>query len=444
MVRLLQIYKSIIGGVAFIPLIVMVLFTMLALFLTLSPIVSSINSFVYAGGYFEIRTSETALAVLTSILTGMISLTVFGFSMMIVVVNQAAANYSPKVVETLMSKRSNQYILGVNLGTIVFALIVLMHVDNRKVEGGVPELAILATVVLTIICLLLFVRFINNISNAVRITNIVRFIYKATKSSLSHHKLKKVLIPHDIDLTGWTMYTAGHAGYFQMLRTKSILRILKRHDALLKVIPLPGTRYLRHEPLFMVSKPLDEDVVDQLRAEFVTYKGEPIGENPVYGFRQLREIAVKALSPGINDPGVAVVCIEHLTELLSLELDRGHQYGMEDKDGKYMIVCSEYDFRALLELSFLPIKWYGRCDITVLSALLHAVHQLVRADVDRRVRKPLSVYFASLVTAAAESATSSPERDILEGGIDELRNMRYFDASLFERWPPPQHNPEGF
>ena len=401
---------------------------LLALFLTLSPLVSSINSFVYSGGYFEVRTSETARAVLTSILGGIISLTVFGFSMMMVVVNQAASNYSPKVVDTLISQRSNQYILGVNLGTIVFALIVMMHIDNRKADGGIPELAILVAVMFAIYCLLLFVRFINNISNAVRINNIINVIYRKTRHSITHQNRNHV-VPEKTDISNWTMYTAGHSGYFQLLRSNSILEILGKEDAVLKVLPLPGTYYLRHEPLFAVSKALRRDVVDRIRASFVTYNGEPISENPVYGFRQLREIAVKALSPGINDPGVAILCIDHLAELLSMELDRQPEYSIKDAHDKLRIIRPEYDFAALFELSLLPIKHYGRSDFVVLGSLLHAVYQVALADTGRRVRTLLSSFTTSLLELSKERINDTAEQDVLKRRFDEMRKLGYFDPS---------------
>lgn len=425
MFRLLQIYKSILRGIGFIPLLITVVLICAALFLTLAPPVQSSNSFVYWGGYFEVRTSETARAVLTSIFTGIISITVFGFSMMIVVINQAASNYSPKVVETLSGQRSNQYILGMNLGTIIFTLIVTMHIDNKKADGGIPELAILVNMILAIYCLLLFVRFINNISNSVRINNIIKMVYKKTKHSIAEDR-KQIRHETQVDTHGWPLYPADHSGYFQLIRTKPLLRKLQEVDATIQILPRPGSYYLHHEPLFAASKALDEKTVRSIRSEFVTYAGENIGENAMYGFRQLREIAVKGLSPGINDPGVAVLCIEYLAELLSLQIQNKSRYCLRDADGNPRIIMHGFDFKSLLEIGLLPIKYYGRKDYNVLSALLHSARQIAFCA-NEDVKPVLQAFARSVVQVADENIEGPVERELLNAQMIELNGSRDFD-----------------
>lgn len=403
--------------------------TGLALFLALSPAVRSIDPFVEPGGFFEVSTPETARVILASLLTTLISITVFGFSMMIVVVNQAASNYSPKVVQTLSGQRSNQYILGVNLGTIIFTLIMMMHLDNKDANGGVPQLAIFANMALAIYSLLLFVKFINNISNAVRINNIIEMIYGKTKRSSNSWKADEHQ-QTNIDTTGWTVYNAGHAGYFQLIRVKPLLRALRNADAILRVIPLPGSYYLQHEPLFAVSRSLTDETANEIRSYFVTYHGEDIGENPMYGFRQLREIAVKALSPGINDPGVAILCIEHLSELLALQVQRTSSHCISDADGQPRILKNDFDFESLFELSVVPIKTYGKRDQGILRALLSAAYQISLYDEKKTARAILQRFALSVVEDADENINSGLERELLNRRISRLNDTRYFELAL--------------
>ena len=413
-------------GVALIPLLVMTGLIILALFLTLSPVAQRFDSYEFNSGYFEVRTADTANAVLTGLLTGLISITVFGFSMMIVVVNQAASNYSPKVVQTLSSEKSNQYILGFDLGTIIFTLIVMMHIDNQKVDGGVPQVAILINMILAIIALILFIQFINNISNAVRINNIVNMLSKKTRKSIEHSR-KEGTPSNNIKTDGWNTYDAGHAGHFQMIRHTPLLETLEKLDAVLQVLPRPGTYYLQNEPLFCINKKLDEETAQKIRNNFITYHGERIEENPMYGFRQLREVAVKSLSPGINDPGVAILCIEHLTELLSMDLDRQEQYAICDGNGDVRIIINTFDFPSLFEISFVPIKTYGKRDYSVLSALLHAVRQISLHDRARKMKHLLNRFAMAVIEDARDSITSQMEIDSLNERIAHLNKDGYFD-----------------
>src|SRR5690606_10862955 len=121
--------------------------------------------------------------ILASILTGIISLTVFSFSMMMVVVNQASSNYSPKVVETLMNQSSDKAILGFYLGTIGFTIITLIHVDTEQLPGNIPQVSLLTNIILSSACILIFVTFIKKISSSVRITNIIESFADQTKKA---------------------------------------------------------------------------------------------------------------------------------------------------------------------------------------------------------------------------------------------------------------------
>ena len=105
MYRLLKFYKSITQSVGLVPLVITIVIAVIGIALTLLPFFQSLDSRAITGGFFEVRTPETARTILGSLLAAVVSITVFGFSMMMVVVNQAASIYSPKVVETLSAQR---------------------------------------------------------------------------------------------------------------------------------------------------------------------------------------------------------------------------------------------------------------------------------------------------------------------------------------------------
>jgi uncharacterized membrane protein len=425
MFKILKIYKSIVHGVAFLPLLVTLLLTVLALVLTLSPGLQSLPASFDFGGYFEVQEPATARSILSALLAGSISIMVFSFSMMMVVVNQAASNYSPKVVQTLTSNRSNQYIFGVYLGTIIFTLLIMMHIDNKNISGGIPQLGLLVNMLLSIYSVLLFVRFINNISNLVRINSIVEGLYSNTKKSLARER-KIPCGVCDIEGSTWKSFSANHAGYFQLLRVKPLLSILSKHDAVLQVLPRAGDYYTRESQLFRIDKTLNEEVLDEIRGHFITYPGEVIDENPMYGFRQLREVAVKALSPGINDPGVATLCIDYLSELLQLSLADGNKNLLFDDNKTGRIILNRYDFAALLDLSLTPIKTYGKKDYTVLNSLLFALDAISLIDKMNEWRTLLETYGLAIIEDADKSLDNFLEREHLNKSIERINAKEYF------------------
>jgi uncharacterized membrane protein len=425
MFKILKVYKSIVHGVAFLPLLVTLSLTILALVLTLSQGLQSFPASSDFGGYFEVQEPATARSILSALLAGSISITVFSFSMMMVVVNQAASNYSPKVVQTLTSNRSNQYIFGVYLGTIIFTLVIMMHIDSKNISGGIPQLGLLVNMLLLIYAILLFVRFINNISNSVRINSIVEGLYSGTKKSLAREREMKCKIC-DIESSGWNSFSANHAGYFQLLRVKPLLAILAKHDAVLQVLPRAGDYYTRESQLFRIDKTLNEEVLDEIRGHFITYPGEVIDENPMYGFRQLREVAVKALSPGINDPGVATLCIDYLSELLQLSMADGNKNLLFDDNKTGRIILNRYDFAALLDLSLTPIKTYGKKDYTVLNSLLFALDAISLIDKMNEWRTLLESYGVAIIEDADKNIDNFLEREHLNKSIERINAKEYF------------------
>jgi uncharacterized membrane protein len=426
MFKILKVYKSIVHGVAFLPLLVTFVLTILALVLTLSPGLQSLPASYDFGGYFQVHEPGTARSILSALLTGSISIMVFSFSMMMVVVNQAASNYSPKVVQTLTSNRSNQYIFGVYVGTIIFTLVIMMHIDSKKIAGGIPQIGLLVNMLLLIYAILLFVRFINNISNSVRINSIVQGLYTSTKKSLANERQMKCTIC-DIESSAWKSFPANHTGYFQLLRVKPLLSILTKHDAVLQVLPRTGDYYTRESPLFRVNKTLSEEVLNEIRGHFITYPGEDIGENAMYGFRQLREVAVKSLSPGINDPGVATLCIDYLSELLQLTMPDSHKNLLSDDSETGRIILNRYDFPALLDLSLIPIKNYGKKDYTVLNSLLFALDTISLADKRNEWRTLLENYGLAILQDADKNTDNFLEREHLNISIEQINAKSYFN-----------------
>ena len=430
--RFLEFYKRLIHGIAFVPFLITLNLAFLSiLFLSLETYHAGTPALTL-WEYIQVENSESARAILTGILSAMISLTVFGFSMMMLVVNQSSSNYSPKVVDTLINNRSNQFILGIYLGTIVFTLITLMQLDNEKISNGVPRITVFFNVALGIYSIILFVKFINNISNSVRIGSIAERLYLKTESALRNQN-KYHCSNEAVSTEGWISHPAHKYGYFQIIKVHQLLAILKKQNLMLKVIPYPGYYLTQRTPLFSLNKQIDEKVLSNIRNCFICYTGEDIKENEFYGFRQLREVAVKALSPGINDPGVARICIDYIGGLLSIVMDQESKTAIEDDKGDVRILLNKYEFETLLGICFTPIKAYGKKDYTVLNSLLHTLLDLSLYDPQRQKKDALNSQANSILEEIEQHIINSIEIDFLNATISDLNKTGYFSLGLIKK-----------
>lgn len=373
--------------------------------------------------FLRVKSPDTARAIAGAILGGMISLTVFSFSMVMVVVNQASSNYSPKITEGFINNRSNKYILGIFVGTIIVSLTTLMRIEDS--QAGVPDLAICLTIVLTLYSISLFVKFISNISSSVKITNLVEQIYFKTKNSIENDS--KGMEEIEIESDGWPVYEAGHSGYFQQINTRRLIKILDKNDLILKVIPATGYYFMKKSPLFQLNlHPQDREVIGDIRNTFITYSGEHISENEFYGFRQLREIAVKGLSPGINDPGIAKLCIDYLGELLSMWLSLENKDVEMGADRRPRIIHKKYDVQGLVENCITPIKTYGKRDFTIINSLLQMLLQLSYHDEKREKIDLLNKHATAILDDANEGLENFADRNIVNKTVTIMNETTYF------------------
>ncbi len=119
-----------------------------------------------------IENGDTALSIINVCIGGLISLMVFSFSMVMLLLSQASSNYSPRLLPGLISDKKHQIILGIYLGTIIYNIFTLFSIEPSEEKYSLPGLSILLGIAATIFCLALFIYFIHNISQSIQINNI--------------------------------------------------------------------------------------------------------------------------------------------------------------------------------------------------------------------------------------------------------------------------------
>lgn len=270
---------------------------------------------------------NTALNVLSTCIGGLISMMVFSFSMVMLLLSQASSNFSPRLLPGLISDKKHQIILGLFLATIIYNIFTLFSIETSEEKYTLPGFSVLLGVIFTILCLSAFIFFIHNISQSIQINNIMDSIYKDAVDRLRHmidaevdyKSFKADFFP---DTSNWHSYTTPTSGYFQNIAIANVTEICSKHDVRIYIMIPKGLFVLGNATLLKSEKPLDKDVLDKIFDNINFARGEYIRDNYVLAFKQITEIAVKAMSPGINDPGTALNAIDYLTELFSLKMKK--------------------------------------------------------------------------------------------------------------------------
>ncbi len=380
-------YLQAINSIAFYPFIISTLFIGMSMVIILIGTKPADEWLKGVLPIFEESNVEAARTLLSVLITGMFTLTVFSFSMVMVVLSQAANNYSPKVLDGLLKDKRPQFILGFYIGGLLFCLPLLLNLTDAGEDASISVTGIFMALTCAIIDLFLFIRFIHYISSSIKPAQISRSIYKRTferwKERHSEY-LSEVEYLEEPEECKENLGNelAKHSGYYQGVDEKRLLDLCQKYDITVSVSPQIGDYVLKGTPLFGTTRlqHSDGDILEKLHEAFFFYNIEDIENNLFYGYRQLTEVAAKALSPGINDIGTAHICIDFLIDLLSLFAQQPLPYGLKDEQGKLRILYNPISLHDLFELCLDEIRLCGRSDKNIMDTLIHGCILLLKQD----------------------------------------------------------------
>jgi uncharacterized membrane protein len=234
-----------------------------------------------------VNDGNIALTILSVCIAGLISMMVFSFSMVMVLLNQAANNYSPRLLPGLISDKNHQIILGIYLSSILYCIFTLFSIQPTGDQYQLPGISILLGILFTVFCLCAFIYFIHNISQRIQISNILDHIFFAAKKRLEHLIEIENEMEHNFpDTEDWYSYHSEKSNYFQNISLKNLLSICKKENTQLRVLPIKGIFVLKGMPLFMSSKELDGKTVKKILSNFNFSKEELVADNYTLAFKQ--------------------------------------------------------------------------------------------------------------------------------------------------------------
>lgn len=429
-------FLYIVNSIGFHTALISVFFLGLALLLLYLEANGLSNRFKDNLPFMIITNHETARLILSSITTGIISLTVFSFTMVMLVLNQAAANFSPRVIPGLISYKSNQRVLGLYLGTLIYTLVIMVNVRAEYYSISLPGFSVFLAMCLTIVCLAFFVYFIHSISQSIQIGSILESIYGVTQKKLQEEieHDKGPGIPNVFEQTDdWQTLESPKSGYLQSLDDEAVLEICRDYDVVIYFGQPLGSFLVKGVPFARVSKQLKDmdDFTERFFGHVSFFREERPSLNYIFGFKHITESAVKALSPGINDPGTALKAIDYLTALFALRMQLTDEKVLYDSKGAARIGFRHETFEDLSAMCLSPIRLYGKENSTIVLQLLHLVRSLLYKVPAHPHLKPVLYNDAALLLIDAEEAIRNPgDRRKINRKVQELNQMKVLDQEL--------------
>lgn len=379
--------RVILNSIAFYPTLMSILSICFAIFMIYFEYTPTSRSIKEGLEIALVKNAQNARMILGTTISGIISLTVFSFSMVMVMLNRATATTSPRVIPGIISRKFHQIVLGFYLGTIIYSLMLFVNINSIETGIEVPSLGILIAMILAILCLGLFVFFIHSISKSIQVDDLLHKIFHETKKQIQKiHVNTRDVVEKDISAKKWFDIKSERAGYFNEIETISLLKFLRKNDLKLRVNTTKGFFIPEKYPYLSVNKNIldNNKWVQEIKESLVLEYNDHYKEHFNFGFKQITEIAVKALSPGINDPGTANKALDLLNVLFKDRMGIPDYNVEKDDEGKIRIIFEEWKFSELLFRHIGAIREYGKKDIYVMINLLDLIKNLMYADEDQK------------------------------------------------------------
>ncbi|WP_168800403.1 DUF2254 domain-containing protein [Cellulomonas telluris] len=334
-----------------------------------------------------------ATAAVQTVATATMATLTTAFSITVVALQLASQQFSPRLLRDFLRDRTIKGVLAVLVGTVALSLTVLrtLHEDEP-----VPTPAVALVLVAAAASVAAVVAFVHHITGMLRIESMMARVHDEAQRAIAMFLPERgdgpAQVPERIgpDRPG-TVVEATRGGFVQRVDVGPLVERARAADVIVRVEARPGDLVVSGTPLLTLwtgdgrdAARVPDDAVAGLLDAVALGRERTVEQDAAFGFRQLEDIAVKALSPSINDPVTATHAVGHMTELLvSLTSRRLGGTMHTDEDGVDRAVVMDRDLRYYLDLACGQVRRYGRSEPTALIALLRLCRDVaVHADPD--------------------------------------------------------------
>lgn len=357
------------------------------------------SQWVTDSGWAGLNQPEGARTLLATVAGSMITVAGVTFSLTILAVSYATSHFGPRLLDNFMRDRANQVTLGTFLATFLYCLLVLRTVRSGSdiFDPGedaalfVPHLSVLLAVAMTLASVGVLIYFIHHIPESIHISNVLNRISNEFSSKIKDlypeslgegaRELEQELEHPSVE---GDSIRADRSGYLQGIDETQLMEACKSCDAVLQLHVRPGDYLLVGQQLATLSFQSQADRSKQERCESAIRGSFAIGvtRTPTQDIRfiisQFFEIAVRALSPGVNDPLTAIQCIDQLcTGLVELSERALPPRFRKDDEGRLRVITTETTWNEIVDESLRRLIPYARRDVNVLEHLQERVEHVL-------------------------------------------------------------------
>lgn len=362
--------------------------------------------------------AEGSRGMLTAIASSMLTVAGLTFTLTLSALSQASSQYSPRVLRNFMRDRFNQVIMGYFVGAFTYCLLVLRTIRGTDEVRFVPSISVLVGLVLALGGVVALILFIHHIAESLQVGTLVRTISRETNQAI--RKLFPEVLGDPVEpavrrqflhdwaaSVTWQSVASPKSGYLQEITAKEVLDWATRHDAVVRLesgigeFVVAGTTLLRLHGKTPFKEAQIKDLTDQISIGKHRTSSQDVG----FGIQQLVDIALKALSPGINDTTTAIMAVDYLGVILSTLAGREFPAAERTDGERLRVLVKAPDFDGYVRLGFDLVRINSKGNHALLRRLLRALADV--AEPAKPARRAILREQAELILEQAENTLES-------------------------------------
>jgi len=303
------------------------------------------------------------------------------YSVLLLVLTFTSLQFSPRIIIAFMKDRVSQVTLGLFLGTFAFCLVTLPSIHTGP-SPAVPTIAVSFAMLLAVVSLVWLVYFVHNMALSIQANRIVHRIAMETESVIK--SLFRSSTPQSVHLASapvepGTPLPCPESGYIQFIDIQTLLSTARSHAVCIGVNRPVGQFVPKGIPLATVSPAAQASSKcrDAALRAFHIGAVRTMEDDVEFGVLQIVDVALKAISPAVNDPSTAIACIDHLSHILTCATTRKPPpEQVFDRDGVLRVTLKQTSFPRLLDMAFDQIAHYAKSDMAVCHRILRALNDV--------------------------------------------------------------------
>lgn len=367
--------------------------------------------------------------ILNVIASSLITLIGVTFSISMLILSTVSNQFGPRLLPNFLNSKNTQMTLGFFLGTFVFSLYCIYAESNGPVRGVQTTYAFL----LAISCLFMLVFFINNVMKSIQINEILNLIFAETQSAikslfLNINTKNGRCVRHAKKTDKVSYICAEKNGYIQGIDYAGLKKLAMKHQLSISVLVRPGEFIYAKNTLLKLSSHKQNSLTDvaknSFRSSINIMRNRLLEQDIEYGFEQISEIAVRALSPGINDPYTARECVYLLGELL-LFIEKYPDLEACElvEEDKIYVIFNPLNYERMVESGFNRLRQASLSDLTVILAIYDMSIQLLGLLKNKKLIKPLLMQVKTIHEMVQKQQFSEHDQEALTERYEKLEKF---------------------